>query len=182
MLSRCIAIIILFILSPFLLMILIITTIDLKANPIFIQTRVIDGKSEFKFYKIRSMNVNAPNLPTDSLINAHLYISKWGRFLRSTSIDEILNLISVINGDMNFIGPRPIMPNETNLIELRKRYGIKSKGGLTGFAQINGRDFISPSRKIAAEKYYELNKSNVLNFYIFLKTVKIVFLRRGISH
>jgi O-antigen biosynthesis protein WbqP len=128
------------------------------------------------------MRKNTPQLASGLIERPDLLITRWGRFLRFWSIDELLNLVSIILGDMNFIGPRPIMPNEEDLIKLRMRYGIKSKGGLTGLAQINGRDFISLSRKIAAEKYYENNKSNILNFYILLKTIKIVLLRRDISH
>jgi lipopolysaccharide/colanic/teichoic acid biosynthesis glycosyltransferase len=93
-----------------------------------------------------------------------------------------MNLISIVKGDMNFIGPRPIMVVETDLIELRKKCRIVSKGGITGLAQIKGRDFISPTRKIAAERYYQANKSFSLDSYILLQTLIIVMRRNGVAH
>jgi O-antigen biosynthesis protein WbqP len=180
--TRLIAFLILLLLSPILIIILIITAIDLQANPIFIQTRVIAGPGTFSFYKIRSMRKIAPSLPTNLIRNPKNFITSWGRFLRTTSIDEIMNLISIVKGDMNFIGPRPIMVVETDLIELRKKCRIVSKGGITGLAQIKGRDFISPTRKIAAERYYQANKSFSLDSYILLQTLIIVMRRNGVAH
>jgi O-antigen biosynthesis protein WbqP len=182
MIAKIISVLLLTVLLPLLFVVLIITSIDLRANPIFVQNRVIDGTRTFRFYKIRSMKKSAPQLPTGLLANPNLYITKWGKFLRTSSIDEILNLISIINGDMKFIGPRPIMADELELIELRKKNGINSKGGITGLAQITGRDFISDTRKIAAERYYISKHCFSLDLFILTKTIHMVLKRSGISH
>jgi O-antigen biosynthesis protein WbqP len=182
MTSRLFSIFLLTFFSPIILIILLITFFDLKANPIFVQDRVIDGSRIFKFYKIRTMKKSAPQVATNLIESPHLFITKWGKFLRTTSIDEVLNLISIVKGDMNFIGPRPIMVNEIELIEYRKRNGISSKGGVTGLAQIEGRDYILVTRKIAAERYYESKKNFLLDVSIILKTIYIVLKRSGISH
>jgi O-antigen biosynthesis protein WbqP len=180
--NRLIALLLLLLISPIVLLLLFITFIDIRDNPIFMQRRVVDGSKVFNFYKIRSMAIDAPLIPTPFFSDSKLYITKWGSFLRKSSLDELLNLISIINGDMNFIGPRPVMVEEFTIIESRKKHRIKSKGGITGFAQINGRDIITPNRKIAAEKYYESHKSLRLDIFIFFTTFKLVIKRSGVSH
>ncbi len=182
MINRLLALFLFLLISPVILLLLLITWIDLKSNPIFVQRRVVDSNDFFLFYKIRSMKKEAPLIPTPIFTDFDLYITKWGSFLRKSSLDELLNLICIIKGDMNFVGPRPVMLDEVELIEIRKRQGIISKGGITGFAQINGRDNISPSRKIAAERYYESHKSLLFNMYIIYRTFQLVLLRKGVSH
>ncbi len=102
--------------------------------------------------------------------------------MRSYSIDELLNLINILRGDMNFIGPRPIMPDETELTLLRLRNGICGKAGITGLAQINGRDFVTLTRKVACERFYERNKSLKLQIWIIWKTFWLVIRKVGVSH
>ena len=181
--DRIIAIVLLIFLSPVILIALLITIIDLRCNPIFIQKRTLLGDEIFVFYKIRSMIKTAPVVPTAELLGAEKYITRWGKFLRSCSLDEILNLVCIVTGDMNFIGPRPIMENEFELLKLRKQNGIRSKPGITGLAQINGRDLISQQKKVACERYYEYRKSSIqLRIFILLKTVEVVIKKSGISH
>jgi lipopolysaccharide/colanic/teichoic acid biosynthesis glycosyltransferase len=181
--DRLVAFFLLVCLAPFVLILLIITFIDLRCNPIFVQKRTISGITEFNFYKIRSMRKDAPEVPTGELLSPQKHITYWGKFLRSNSLDELLNLICIIKGDMKFLGPRPIMPCEHKLIHFRLYHNIQSKPGITGLAQINGRDLISINRKVACEKIYEKRKhSMVLRLYILLKTLEIVIKKSGISH
>jgi lipopolysaccharide/colanic/teichoic acid biosynthesis glycosyltransferase len=181
--DRILAFLLIIIVSPILLILLMITFLAFKCNPIFVQTRTVNGKSEFKFYKIRSMSKLAPNVPTDQFIGADKYISFWGRFLRIYSLDELLNLICIIKGDMNFIGPRPIMSCEAPLLSLRVENGINGKAGITGLAQINGRDLITIKRKLACERYYHRNRGSIkLRIYILCKTILVVIRKTGITH
>ncbi len=180
--NKILALLILITLIPFLLVILIITALDLKCNPIFKQFRTVNGDSVFVFYKIRSMKKNAPLVPTYTLKNPHNYTTEWSKFIRSFSLDELLNLINILKGEMNFIGPRPIMPNETELTNLRMRNGIFGKAGVTGLAQINGRDFVTLTKKVACERYYERNKSFLLYVWIIWRTIWLVIRKVGVSH
>jgi O-antigen biosynthesis protein WbqP len=181
--DRLLAFLLIIIIAPILLILIIITFLDLKCNPIFVQSRTVSGEKEFNFYKIRSMRKSAPNLPTGEFVNVNEYITRWGRFLRMFSLDELLNLICIVNGQMKFIGPRPIMICETELVLLRLKNGITGKAGITGLAQINGRDLITMDRKVACERYYNHRKSSVnLRLYIIFKTVLIVIRKSGISH
>ncbi len=160
----------------------IITILDLKCNPIFKQIRTVDGSSEFVLYKFRSMKKSAPIIPTSMLQNPQCYMTKWTKFMRLYSLDELLNVVNIIRGDMKFIGPRPIMPNEIDLINLRCKNNIRSKAGITGLAQINGRDFVTLTKKVACERYFQSNKSIGLEFYIILRTVWLVLGKAGVSH
>ena len=180
--NQLLAFLIVVLLTPFFLIIIIITKFNLQCDPIFFQTRTVNGIVTFVFYKIRSMKNFAPDVPTDVMENPNLYTTKWTKFLRAYSIDELLNLINIIKGDMNFIGPRPIMPAEIELIKLRLQNGVYRKAGITGLAQINGRDFVTVSRKVACERYYERNKSFSLDAWIIWRTIWLVIRKVGVSH
>ncbi len=181
--DRILAFLLILLLSPLLIVLLFMTFIVFKCNPIFCQERTVDGTSIFKFYKIRSMRKNAPNIPTAEFNEAEKYINRWGSFLRTYSLDELLNLVSIIAGDMKFIGPRPIMTCEIQLIELRFRSGIIELPGLTGLAQVNGRDAITLTRKVACERYYSRRKNSItLRIHILFKTIIIVIKKSGIVH
>lgn len=156
--------------------------LDLKCNPIFKQTRTVNGDSIFIFYKFRSMKKYAPDVPTNNLKNPIQYTTKWSRLLRSYSVDELLNLINILKGEMNFVGPRPIMLEETELIDLRKRNSVNGKAGITGLAQINGRDFVTSTKKVACERFYERNKSVRLQSWIIWRTFWLVIRKVGVSH
>jgi O-antigen biosynthesis protein WbqP len=115
------------------------------------------------------MKRNTPDIATNKLSTTSLYFG--ARFLRKLSIDEIPQLINIIKGDLNFIGPRPALYNQTELISERKRLGISIlKPGITGWAQVNGRDKISEKKKIDLDCYYLKNKSFKLDFLILMKT------------
>ena len=181
--DRVVAFFLILCLSPIILILLLITMIDLKCNPVFVQKRTVAGQTEFNFYKIRSMRKDAPVVPTGAFNSPHIHITCWGNFLRSNSLDELLNLISIIQGDMKFIGPRPIMLCEHELVTLRSKNNILSKAGITGLAQVNGRDIITINRKVACERIYESRKKSVIfRISILLKTCEIVFKKTGITH
>ena len=181
--DRILAVLLFIIISPLLILLICITAFNLKCNPIFSQKRTVSGLSEFKFYKIRSMHKFAPNVPTGAFKNTDLYITRWGRFLRMYSLDELLNLICIVSGNMKFIGPRPIMTCETGLISLRVKNEIDCMPGITGLAQISGRDLITVNRKIACERYYNRKKASLsLRLFIIYKTFVIVVHKTGITH
>ena len=181
--DRITALILILIISPLLLLCLLISFINFKCNPIFTQQRTVDGRFFFTFYKIRSMYKAAPNIPTNEFKNPETFISPWGSFMRMHSIDELLNLICIVRGDMKFIGPRPILAVETELILLRRRNSVNCKAGITGLAQISGRDDITINRKVACERYYNHKRTSFF-FRVFLitKTFQIVLKGTGIKH
>jgi len=143
------------------------------------------GKSNklFMMPKFRSMKVDSPIVATHLLVNPDVYLTKVGRFLRLTSLDELPQLWSILIGDMSFVGPRPALYSQQDLIDARTAVGIeKLKPGLTGWAQINGRDEIPLNRKLALEEEYLLKQSLLFDIKIFFLTAKKVISRDGISH
>ena len=133
-------------------------------------------------YKFRTMRKGTPNVATRLLENPDQQITKFGKFLRKFSLDELPNLINMVMGEMGFVGPRPVLKSEHELIELRKREGVdKLLPGLTGLAQINGRGDLSPLVKIKYELEYKERKSLLFDLDIVLKTTIHVLFRRDIS-
>lgn len=130
------------ILSPLLLGVALAVKIDDAAGPVFFkQKRVGKNKTYFWLYKFRSMKTNTPDIPTHLLSNPEQYISRVGKFIRKTSIDELPQLWNILKGDMSIVGPRPALWNQDDLIEERDKYGANDiRPGLTGLAQISGRD------------------------------------------
>ena len=129
-------------LSPVLLILAVAIKLD-SSGPIFLrQKRMGRYKKEFVIFKFRTMRADTPRyVPTHLLDNPDQYITRVGRFLRKTSLDELPQLLNIVRGDMSIIGPRPVIKNEFDLIELRDKYGANDiRPGLTGWAQINGRD------------------------------------------
>jgi O-antigen biosynthesis protein WbqP len=133
--------------------------------------------------KFRTMIVGTPELGTDEIISPQKYITKIGFFFRYTSLDEIPQILSVLSGDMSFVGPRPALYNEHELISKRKKLGIDIlKPGITGWAQINGRDKISLSKKIYFDFEYLKKQSFMFDLIIILRTIKLVFTSKNIMH
>ena len=129
------------------------------------------------------MKKNTPEIATHLLTNPHVYLLKTGRFIRKYSLDELPNLINVVRGDMVFVGPRPALYNQHDLMENRISLGIsKLIPGITGWAQINGRDQLSVLQKVQLEHEYLNKKSFFLDLYIVYKTVTRVILKKGINH
>lgn len=169
--DKVLAIIILLVLFPVLLVIGLLIKLDSKGKIIIVQKRVGQYGIPFNMYKFRTMKMETPQLPTSELQDPSEYITRVGKVLRRTSLDEIPQLFNVIKGDMSLVGPRPVLVNEHNLIHLRKKARIeKVKPGLTGYAQINGRDFISDREKVVYDKFYVLHKCVRLDLRILFET------------
>ena len=137
----------------------------------------------FSMPKFRSMRNDTPALATHLLSNPQDYLTPIGSFLRKTSIDELPQLWSILAGDMSFVGPRPALYNQYDLIDLRTRRGVHELvPGLTGWAQINGRDELPIPEKVALDVEYLRRRSMSFDFYILWKTAVKVIRRDGVSH
>lgn len=137
----------------------------------------------FDFYKFRSMKKNTPNVATHLLQNPQKYLLKIGKVVRKYSLDELPNLINIIRGEIGFVGPRPALYNQYDLISMRTEKGIhKLKPGLTGWAQINGRDEISIEQKVDLEYWYLKNRTIILDIKIFFLTFWKAIFGSNVSH
>jgi O-antigen biosynthesis protein WbqP len=152
--------------------------------PIFFkQKRVGINYTFFSIYKFRSMKNNTPNVATHLLTNPKQYLLKIGGILRKLSLDELPNLINIIKGEMVFVGPRPALYNQDDLMALRVEAGVdKLKPGITGWAQINGRDEISMEEKVALERDYLERKNFWFDMMIVVKTFTNVIRVKGVAH
>jgi len=181
--NRLFALILLIILSPIFLLVEFFILIEDGFPIFFIQKRVGINYSFFHIYKFRSMKKNTPNVATHLLINPEQYLLKIGKFIRKTSLDELPNLINIIKGEMVFVGPRPALFNQDDLMDFRVATGVsKLKPGITGWAQINGRDEISVAQKVQLEQEYLYKKSFLFDIEILIKTFTNVLFSKGVSH
>ena len=144
------------ILSPILLILCIAIKIDSRGPVLFKQKRVGIHKTYFSIYKFRTMRIDTPkDMPTHMLKDPDQYITKVGRFLRRSSLDELPQLFNILKGDMSFVGPRPALWNQDDLVAERDKYGVNDViPGLTGWAQINGRDELEIPVKAALDGEY----------------------------
>lgn len=172
MISRLLAILLLVVLSPIMLVLSLVIIIEDGLPIIFRQKRIGRDDIIFKIYKFRTMKKNTPNVATDLLENPeHLY-TKFGPLLRKYSLDELPQLLNIVKGDLGFIGPRPALYNQIDLIKMRNKKGIqKLTPGLTGWAQVNGRDSIDDRKKVELDLYYHNNRSFSLHFKIIYLTI-----------
>jgi O-antigen biosynthesis protein WbqP len=129
------------------------------------------------------MKKNTPNVATHLLSNPKQYLLKIGGVIRKLSLDELPNLINIIRGEMVFVGPRPALYNQDDLMALRVQEGVdKLKPGITGWAQINGRDEISIEEKVKYEKEYLQKKSFLFDMQILIRTFTSVLMSKGVKH
>jgi O-antigen biosynthesis protein WbqP len=166
-------------------MILIIIAVRLssRGSALYWSNRVGRGNKIFKMPKFRSMLVDTPAVATHLLDNPNSYLSPIGDFLRSTSLDELPQLFSVLKGDMSFVGPRPALFNQEDLIALRTEKGVdKLLPGITGWAQVNGRDELSIPDKVALDVEYLNRQSFRFDMKILWMTFLKVINRDGVSH
>ena len=172
----------LILLSPLFLLVAILIKLDSKGPIIFKQIRIGKNSKPFYIYKFRSMKIDAPNLSTEEFINASDFTTKVGKFIRKTSIDELPQLVNILKGDMSIVGPRPVIEREVRLLELRKECNVDSiLPGITGLAQINGRENIDDYEKVKYDFEY-LSKINlVLDIKIIINTVLKVAKSEGIK-
>jgi O-antigen biosynthesis protein WbqP len=181
--NRLFALILLIILSPLFLLVAISIFIEDGIPIFFKQKRVGINYTFFNIYKFRSMKKNTPNVATHLLENPGQYLLKIGGLLRKLSLDELPNLINIIKGEMVFVGPRPALYNQDDLMALRVAAGVdKIKPGITGWAQINGRDDISIEKKVQLEKEYMYKKSTLFDIEIIIKTFTSVLFSKGVNH
>ena len=162
--------------------IIIAIKIDDPGPAFFTQKRVGQGKTFFKLHKFRSMKMCTPHdTPTHLLENPEQYITKVGRILRKTSLDELPQILQIFTGDMSIIGPRPALWNQFDLIEERDKYGANDvRPGLTGWAQINGRDELPIDVKARFDGEYVENMSFLFDCKCFFGTVVSVLKHDGV--
>ena len=183
MLNRIVALFLLVILLPIFLLVAFLIFIQDGFPVFFKQKRVGVNYSFFYIYKFRTMKKDTPNVATHLLTNPEQYLLKIGALLRKLSLDELPNLINIIKGEMVFVGPRPALYNQDDLMGLRVAVGVdKLIPGITGWAQVNGRDELSLEQKVALEKEYLAKKSLSVDFQILIKTFTNVLFSKGVTH
>jgi len=145
--------------------------------------RVGKNNAIFRMPKFRSMRTGTPAVATHLLGDANAYVTPVGHFLRKSSLDELPQLWNILKGDMSFVGPRPALFNQQDLIELRTRNGVHMLSpGLTGWAQVNGRDELPIPDKVALDEEYLHKRSFLFDVRIIVMTFAKVVRRDGISH
>jgi len=172
-LNFLLALLLILLLSSFFLIISTVLILEIKSNPFFTQFRVGKNQKLFKIYKFKTMrdlSVTNKNVSSD-----FVRITKFGNILRKSSLDELPQLVNIIKGEMTFVGPRPLLPEYLSLysLEQMKRHNVLP--GITGWAQVNGRNTISWSEKFKLDIWYVENKSLLLDLKIIFLTVKKVF-------
>jgi O-antigen biosynthesis protein WbqP len=168
---------------PLLLFIGLMVRLTSKGPSLYWSERVGRNNMIFKMPKFRSMLVETPPVATHLLANPTLYLTPIGGFLRKTSLDELPQLFSILKGDMSFVGPRPALFNQQDLIDLRTIHGVhKLLPGLTGWAQVNGRDELPIIDKVGLDVVYLKCKSLRFDLRILWLTFMKVLIREGVAH
>lgn len=168
--------------SPLFLILMLVIKLDSKGPIFFKQKRVGKNKSYFNIYKFRTMRIDTPqDCPTHLLENPEKYITKVGKFLRKTSLDELPQIFNILKGDMSIIGPRPALWNQEDLINEREKYGANDiLPGLTGWAQINGRDELEIPEKARLDGEYVNNISLFFDLKCITGTITCVLKTDGV--
>jgi len=168
--------------SPFLLLIAILIKLDSEGPVLFKQKRIGMHKTHFYMLKFRTMRIDSPkDVPTHLLENPDQWITRMGKILRKTSLDELPQLFNIIKGEMSIIGPRPALWNQYDLIAERDKYGANDvRPGLTGWAQVNGRDELPIEVKARYDGEYVQKMSFMFDLKCLLKTVVSVIKGEGI--
>lgn len=172
----------LIILSPLFLIVSVGVLISDGSPVFFHQKRVGKNNELFEIYKFRTMKRGTENVASNDLSDADVKITRFGKILRATSIDELPQLLNILNGSMSLIGPRPLIPEETRIRELREKYNVYSvRPGITGWAQVNGRDNVSAEKKALLDKEYVEKQSLMLDIKIFFMTIHQVLCRKDVN-
>lgn len=162
------------ILNPIFLILMIIIKLTSEGPIFFKQRRIGKDNEEFKILKFRTMRIDTPNVATHLLENPEQYITSIGKLMRKTSLDELPQLFNILKGEMSFVGPRPALYNQYDLIEMRTKVGVsKLIPGLTGWAQINGRDEIPLEEKVRLDKEY----LEIRGFWLDIKIIFLTFFK-----
>ena len=170
------------VLSPLLALIALAIRLDSPGPVVFHQKRFGKDRKLFEIYKFRTMRVDAPrDVPTNDLRGSKGYITRVGRILRMTSLDELPQLWNILRGDMSLIGPRPALWNQYDLIEERDKYGANDvTPGLTGWAQVNGRDELEIPVKARLDGEYVQHLGFAMDLKCFLRTITSVLGHEGV--
>lgn len=181
LLQRLVALIALIVLSPGLLIIAILIKAESRGPVFFKQERIGKDNINFMIYKFRSMRTDTPDVATHLLDNPDIFITKVGKFLRKTSLDELPQFINIVKGEMVFVGPRPALYNQYDLRNLRTEKGVHVLlPGITGWAQINGRDELEIPEKVGFDRQYLEHRSILLDIKILFLTILKVLKREGV--
>lgn len=167
---------------PFFIVALLVK-ITSKGPAFHVSQRVGKNNILFPMPKFRSMRIDTPQVATHLLQDPKQFLTPIGNFLRKSSLDELPQILSVLKGDMSFVGPRPALFNQNDLIELRTKAGVHTlTPGITGWAQINGRDELPIPVKVQFDEYYLKNKSFLLDLKILFLTAYKVIKKEGVTH
>jgi O-antigen biosynthesis protein WbqP len=165
------------------LLIALIVKITSKGPVLYCSARVGIGNRTFQMPKFRTMRIDTPVVATHLLRDAGRYVTPVGSFLRKFSLDELPQLWSILRGDMSFVGPRPALYNQDDLIALRTAEGVhRLMPGVTGWAQVNGRDELDIPAKVELDRYYLDHRSLPFDIKIMIMTAVKVLRREGVSH
>lgn len=169
-------------LSPLIIAVVIAIKLDSKGPVMFKQKRIGINKKTFNILKFRTMRIDTPkDTPTHLLDNPEQWITRVGRFLRKTSLDELPQILNIIKGDMSIVGPRPALWNQDDLIAERDKYGANDiRPGLTGWAQINGRDELPIEIKAKLDGEYVEKRGLIMDIKCFFGTFIAVFRSKGV--
>lgn len=172
----------LIILSPVFVILIIAIKLDSEGPVFFKQERIGIHKTHFNILKFRTMRIDTPqNVPTHLLDNPDRWITDAGQFLRKTSLDELPQIVNILKGEMSIVGPRPVVGSEYDLIEERDKYGANDiPVGLTGWAQINGRDELTVEEKAKLDGEYVKRRGFVFDMTCFFRTFPVILKREGV--
>lgn len=170
-------------LFPLFVILALVIKLDSKGPILFRQKRLGRDKKEFYILKFRTMKQDTPaNIPTHQLRDAKQYLTRSGKWFRKMSLDELPQLVNILKGDMSFIGPRPALWNQEDLIEKREQYGANHVPvGLSGWAQVNGRDKLSIEEKAKLDGEYARQFGFFMDVKCFLWTIQCVIKKEGIQ-
>jgi O-antigen biosynthesis protein WbqP len=170
------------VLLPLFFILIIVIKLDSRGPVFFRQKRVGIHKTHFQILKFRTMRIDAPrNMPTHMLKNSEIYITRVGRILRRSSLDELPQIFNILRGEMSIVGPRPALWNQEDLIAEREKYGANDvKPGLTGWAQINGRDELEIPVKAKLDGEYVKRMSFLFDMRCIFGTIVSVLRKEGV--
>lgn len=167
--------------SPILLVLAIIVKCTSPGPILFKQRRIGKDNQEFMIYKFRTMRIDTPNVATHLLKNPEQYITPIGKFMRKTSLDELPQLFNILKGEMSVVGPRPALYNQYDLIEMRTNANVHTvRPGLTGLAQVSGRDELENEQKVYFDQQYVQKQSFFFDLKLIFLTVVKVFKSEGV--
>lgn len=169
--------------APVSVVLFVCVRLDSPGPGIHWSRRIGQHGAPFQMPKFRTMHVGTPQVATDRLQDPAVFVTRLGRWLRRTSLDELPQLWSVLRGDMSLVGPRPALYTQTELITARRSLGLdRLRPGLTGWAQVNGRDDIPEHRKVDLDREYLEHRSMVFDFRILVLTALRVLRSDGVAH